>query len=167
MTIGMFVWRELSTRDPEGATRFYGEVFGWKVTSVPMGENYTYYLVHNGEKQVAGFAPKMGDDPSPDGWIGYVHVADVDAAAAAAKAHGATVLVPYMEIPNNMGALGVFMDPQGATIGVYQSGSPPPPAKKAPAKAAAKKAPAKPAAKKAPAKPAAKKAPAKKTGKKR
>ena len=27
---------------------FYGEVFGWKVTTVPMGENYTYYLVHNG-----------------------------------------------------------------------------------------------------------------------
>lgn len=120
MTIGMFVWRELSTRDPEAATRFYGEVFGWKVTTVPMGENYTYHLVYNGEKQIAGFAPKMGDDPSPEGWIGYVHVADVDAAAAAAKAHGATVVVPPSDIPD-VGRFSLLADPQGAMITAFKS----------------------------------------------
>lgn len=120
MTIGMFVWRELSTRDPEAATRFYGEVFGWKVTTVPMGENYTYYLAHNGEKQVAGFSPKMADDPSPEGWVGYVHVADVDAATAAAKAHGATVVVPPSDIPD-VGRFSLLADPQGAMITAFKS----------------------------------------------
>ncbi|MFO0627097.1 MAG: VOC family protein [Polyangiales bacterium] len=120
MTTGMFVWRELSTRDPEAATRFYGEVFGWKVTTVPMGENYTYYLVHNGENQVGGFSPKSPDDKSPDGWVGYVHVADVDAAAAAARAHGARELVPPSDIPN-VGRFSLFADPQGAMLTLFKS----------------------------------------------
>ncbi len=119
MTIGMFVWRELSTRDPEAATRFYGEVFGWKVTTVPMGEHYTYYLAHNGEKQVAGFSPKMPGDASPDGWVGYAHVADVDAAAAAARAHGAMELVAPSEIPD-VGRFSLFADPQGAMLTLFK-----------------------------------------------
>jgi predicted enzyme related to lactoylglutathione lyase len=115
----MFVWRELSTRDPEAATRFYGEVFGWKVTTVPMGESYTYYLAHNGEKQVAGFSPKMGDDPSPDGWVGYVQVESVDDAAAKARSLGAQELVAPSDIPD-VGRFALLADPQGAMITLFK-----------------------------------------------
>ena len=38
MTAGGFIWYELLTSDVEAATRFYGDVVGWKMTgrgSVP------------------------------------------------------------------------------------------------------------------------------------
>ncbi|MEZ4393158.1 MAG: VOC family protein [Polyangiales bacterium] len=119
---GRFVWRELSTRDPEAATRFYGEVFGWKITATPMGDSYTYYLVHNGEKQIAGFAPKMPGDTSPEAWIGYVDVADVDATTETAKTHGAKVLAGPMDIPN-VGRFSLLVDPQGGVITAFHSKS--------------------------------------------
>lgn len=117
---GKFVWRELSTRDPERATRFYSEVFGWKITTVPMGDAYTYYLVNNGEKQIAGFAPKMPDDQSPEGWVGYVSVESVDETAERAKSLGGKVFVEPADIPE-VGRFSVFSDPQGGVITAFRS----------------------------------------------
>ena len=61
------------------------------------------------------------------------------------------IIVPYQPIPN-MGAFGIFIDPDGAPLGLFEA------AAAAPAPAPAKKKPAAPAKKK----PAAKKAAAKK-----
>jgi hypothetical protein len=92
----------------------------------------------------------------------------VKSTIAKAAANGATIVVPHMEVPG-MGWLGVFLDPQGGAIGVWQAAAPPP-APKAEKKAAPAKKAAKPATKAAPAKKAAKpakKAPVKKAGKKK
>src|SRR3954449_9739003 len=35
-------WNELNTRDPEGAKRFYGAVFGWEADEHDMGDMGTY-----------------------------------------------------------------------------------------------------------------------------
>ena len=163
-----FVHVELSCGDLPGARKFYKAVFDWKFQDFPE-MNWVGLDVGQG---VGGGMSGNQSATDPTTWTAYVGVADVKETIAKAQKAGATIVVPFMEIPN-MGALGVFVDPQGATLGVWQSASPPPeaaPAKKAPAKKpAAKKAPAKKApAKKAPAKkpaakkPAAKKAPAKK-----
>src|SRR4051812_29903375 len=100
---------------------------------------------------------------APTGWTPYVQVDDVKATMAKATKAGATAMLPYQEI-GEMGAIGVFADPNGAVIGVWESKQAPPAPtaeKKTASKKAAKKAPAKQAA--APAKKsAAKKAPAKK-----
>ena len=48
-------------------------------------------------------------------WLGYVHVADVDATVAAAQRDGATLCVPPTAIPN-VGRFAMILDPQGAPV---------------------------------------------------
>lgn len=151
-----FVHLDLTTSDPAAAKKFYKSIFDWKFLEFPaMG--WTGIDVGGG---VGGGIGGKQDPSSPTAWTAYVDVADVKKTIAKAQKAGATIIVPFMEIPN-MGYLGVFVDPQGATIGVWQTVAPQPPP--APArKAAAKKPAAKPAAKKPAAKAAAKKPAAKK-----
>ena len=59
---GQFVWRELMTHDVEASTRFYSEVFGWKV-KVPK-EMPNYQEFYAGEKAVGGMmvmGPEMNE----------------------------------------------------------------------------------------------------------
>jgi predicted enzyme related to lactoylglutathione lyase len=163
-----FAHVELSTDDVKKAKKFYQSVFGWKLTDIPaMG--YTMIDVGGG---VGGGMQKKQMAEAPTAWLPYVQVEDLDATMAKAIKLGAKAQVEHQDI-GDMGAIGIFIDPAGAAIGLWQgkapAAAPPPPAKKAVAKkAAAKKAPAK----KAPAKSAkkaaapAKKAPAKKPAKK-
>lgn len=163
-----FVHLDLSTSDPVAAKKFYGAVFDWKFQDFPQ-MNWTGIDVGQG---VGGGLGPTQDPQQPTSWTAYVAVDDVKATVAKAAEHGATVVVPYMEVPG-MGWLGVFMDPQGGTIGVWQSANPqpsePPPVKKAAAKQPPAKQPAakKPAGKQAAAKPASKKPAAKKAAAKK
>lgn len=169
-----FAHIELTTSDLKAAQKFYSKIFAWKLNEMP-GMNYTMIDVGNGAGG-SGAGGGMQAKPMPEaptGWMPYVQVDDVKATVAKAAKAGATVMLPYQDI-GEMGAIGIFADPQGCAIGVWEAKAgavPPPPAadaKPANAKKAAKKAPAKKAAapaKKAPAKKAAapaKKAPAKK-----
>ena len=171
-----FAHIELSTDDVKKAKKFYQAVFAWKLTDMP-AMAYTMIDVGGG---VGGGMQKKPMPEAPTAWLPYVQVDDVKATMAKALKGGGTAVLPFQEI-GDMGAIGIFVDPAGAMLGLWESKAPPPAAapakKKAPAKkaaapakkASAKKAPA-PApapAKKAPAKkaapaPAAKKAPAKK-----
>jgi hypothetical protein len=174
-----FAHIELSTDDVKKAKKFYQAVFAWKLTDMPA---YTMIDVGGG---VGGGMQNKPMPEAPTAWLPYVQVDDVKATMAKALKGGGTAVLPFQEI-GEMGAIGIFVDPAGAMLGLWESKAPPaaptPAKKKAPAKKAAapakkapaKKAPAKKAAapapapaKKAPAKkaapaPAAKKAPAKK-----
>ena len=159
-----FAHIELTTDNLKAAQKFYGKVFAWKLNEMP-GMNYTMIDVGGG---TGGGMQSKPMPEAPTGWMPYVQVDDVKATIAKATKAGATTMLAYQEV-GEMGAIGVFADPNGAVIGVWEAkqGAPPPPpaAEKAPTpkkaaakpKAAAKKAPAKKAAP-----PAAKKAPAKK-----
>ena len=146
-----FVHLDLSTTDPTAAKKFYGSIFDWKFQDFPQ-MNWTGIDVGEG---VGGGLGGKQEPQAPSAWTAYVAVADVKKTIAKAAAAGATILMPYMEVPG-MGWLGVFLDPQGASIGVWQAANPPKQA------APAKKAAPAPAKKAAPAKTAAKKKPAKK-----
>jgi hypothetical protein len=131
------------------------------------GMNYTMIDVGNGQQGAGGGMQAKPMPEAPTGWMPYVQVDSVKATIAKAVKAGATAMLPFQEI-GEMGAIGIFSDPQGCAIGVWEAkaGAVPPPAaeEKAPAaKKAAKKAPAKAAvpAKKAAKASAAKKAPAK------
>jgi uncharacterized protein len=134
-----FVHLDLSTDDPGAAKKFYKSVFDWSFKDFPQMQ---WSGIDVG-KGVGGGIGKKQMPTQPTAWTAYVDVADVKKTIAKAKKAGATIVVPHMEVPN-MGYLGVFVDPQGATIGVWQA------MKKAaaPKKSAAKKrAPAKRSAK--------------------
>lgn len=139
-----FVHSELSVDDVAAAKKFYKSLFNWKLSDLgPAMGNYV--MIDVGSKTSGGgITPKMSPT-QPTGWLSYVEVDSVKATIAKAAKAGATIMVPYQEI-GGMGAIGVFVDPQGAALGVWEK------AKPAPVKAAAKK----PAAKKPAAKSKAK-----------
>ena len=128
-----FVHLDLSTTDPVASKKFYGAVFDWKFNDFPQ-MNWTGIDVGKG---VGGGLGKKQMPDQPSAWTAYVEVDDVKSTMAKAAKAGATVIVPYMDIPG-MGAFGIFIDPQGAALGVWQTAAKPA-AKKAGKKAAKKK----------------------------
>jgi predicted enzyme related to lactoylglutathione lyase len=146
-----FCHTELNTTDLGKAKKFYAKLFDWKLADLSMGGN-TYTMVDTGKPapgMTNGGMQKVPMAGMPSAWLTYVLVDDVKKTIAQAKKLGATIHVDGMDV--GMGILGIFTDPTGASLGVWQPKPQP--------KAAAKK----PAAKKAP----AKKAPAKKPARKK
>ena len=131
-----FAHVELSTDDVKKAKKFYSSVFAWKLNDLP-AMPYTMIDVSGG---VGGGLAKKRKSEEPTAWLPYVQVDDVKATMAKVVKAGGTSVVDYHDI-GDMGAIGVFVDPQGATLGVWATKTaaalePPP----APAKKAAKKA---------------------------
>ena len=135
-----FVHIELNTDDVAKAKKFYKALFDWKVADMP-GMNYA--MVDAGKGKTGGGMQKHPMPGSPNGWLAYVEVADIKKTLAKAEKAGGSVIHPYTEIGEGMGAIAILQDPSHAMLGLWQMA---PPKKKA-AKKAAKK-PAKKAAKK-------------------
>ncbi len=155
-----FAHVELNTDDPKRATKFYRALFDWKLKAMP-GMDYTMIDVGTG---TGGGMQKNPMPNAPASWLPYVTVDDVKKTLVKARKAGAKIALDYTEI-GEMGAIGVFVDPAGAALGVWQPGAGAASAA-ATTKKAARKAPAKKATKAA--KPAATKAkPKKKATKKR
>ena len=128
-----FVHCELTTADTAKATEFYSAMFDWKIANYP-GMNYLG--VNTGSKLSGGGIQKPQMPQQPTAWMPYVQVKDVKASLDKAASLGANIVVPFTPV-GDAGAIGVFVDPTGASLGVYE------PAQKPVAKKA------KPAAKKA------------------
>lgn len=109
-----FVHIELNTDDVTKAKKFYKGLFKWKLGA--MGPGYTGIDVGKG---TGGGMQKKPMPEAPTQWLPYVEVDDVKKTVAKARKLGATVYVDYMEI-GDMGAIGVFSDPTGASIGVWE-----------------------------------------------
>lgn len=112
-----FIWYELLTTDQEGAEAYYKAVVGWNMADAGQpGLRYT--ILSAGTRGMGGLmalpeeARKAGGKP---GWIGYVHVADTDAVAAAIEAAGGTIHRPPDDIPD-VGRFAVVADPGGAVF---------------------------------------------------
>jgi predicted enzyme related to lactoylglutathione lyase len=120
---------ELSTDDTGKAKDFYKKVFKWKLAAA---KGMPYTMIDTGSRQVGGGIQPKQMAEAPTAWLPYVEVDDVKKTLAKAEAAGARVVVPHMPI-GGMGAIGVFVDPTGAGLGVWER------AKKAAPKKAAKK----------------------------
>ena len=117
---GAWAMSALSTPDPEGAKRFYGDVFGW--TTSEFGPATMFHLPGfvGGEPQqpvsrdvVAVLVPGEQAVWSVDFWV-----PDVDAAAARAVDLGGTVLSPPADAM--VGRNTVIADPAGAVVSLSQ-----------------------------------------------
>jgi predicted enzyme related to lactoylglutathione lyase len=150
-----FVHIELESDDVAKSKKFYKKLFDWSLKDMPMGPGMVYTGIGVGKGTGGGM--QQSQSPGVNRWLPYVEVADVKKTIAKAKKGGAVILVEYQEIPG-MGALGVFTDPSGALLGIWE------PAKKSAKKDSKKKKDAKKteAKKSAPKKAAAAKKKAKK-----
>src|SRR5271166_4936778 len=118
---GRFAWYELVTTEMEAAKAFYTKVVGWTAldASVP-GRAYTLFAAGNvlvgGLMDLPEDTRKAGAKP---GWLGYVGVDDVDAAADRIKRLGGTVLVPPTEVPS-ISRFSICADPQTARLALLK-----------------------------------------------
>jgi predicted enzyme related to lactoylglutathione lyase len=113
-----FVHIELNTSDVTKAKAFYGKLFKWNLEDVPMDGGMTYTLIQVGEGTGGGLMkhPMPG---APSLWIPYVEVDDIAASTKEAKALGATLIRDVTEV-TGMGWLSIFIDPTGATLGLWK-----------------------------------------------
>ena len=118
---GRFVWYELTTTDMAAAKAFYTKVIGWG-TQDASTPSLAYTLFTAGKISASGLmglpksAKEMGATP---GWIGYVGVDDVNAAAGRIERLGGAVHVPPTDIPN-ISRFAVVADPQMATLALIK-----------------------------------------------
>jgi predicted enzyme related to lactoylglutathione lyase len=134
---GSLNFNGLNTRDPEGASAFYGSVFGWETLGLEGGAGmwrlpgYGDFLEQSNpglrermaemgapegfEDVVAALNP-IADDPAdaPPHWSVTFTVDDADATAERAAELGGQVLVPPFDAP--WVRMTVITDPQGATF---------------------------------------------------
>jgi hypothetical protein len=110
-----FVHIELNTDDVTKAKKFYKGLFKWKIG--PMGPGYLGIDV--GKGGTGGGMQKKHMPQAPTSWLPYVEVDDVKKTIAKAKKLGAQIMVDHMDI-GDMGAIGVFVDPTGAGLGVWE-----------------------------------------------
>jgi predicted enzyme related to lactoylglutathione lyase len=134
---GSLNFNNLNTRDPQGAKRFYGQVFGWETLALPGGfEMWTQpgygdflELSNPGLRErtvevgapagfvdvVASLNPIRDDQATtPPHWGVTFAVDDADATASKAAELGGQVVVPPFDAP--WVRTTVIADPQGATF---------------------------------------------------
>ncbi len=124
---GRFVWYDLMTPDPAAATGFYGGVVGWGTQpfEIPGMPAYTMWTRPDGGP-IGGVVELGGAEREkgiPPHWMGYVSVADVDAAATRVDKLGGRVMHEPCDIPT-VGRFTVIADPQGAVVALYTSLNP-------------------------------------------
>jgi predicted enzyme related to lactoylglutathione lyase len=117
--VGAFIWYELMTTDPDGAAAFYGPLVGWRIAGhagpQSAADGMDYRLIERSDGGHAGgvlkLTPQMAEGGARPCWLGYLHVADVDAAVAAIAADGGTLLMPPFDL--EVGRIAMVADPQG------------------------------------------------------
>jgi hypothetical protein len=92
-------------------------LFKWNLQIMP---NTPYTMIDVGtEDGVGGGMQTKAMPKAPTGWLPYVLVDDVKKTVTKARKMGARIMVPYQQLPG-MGAMGIFVDPTGGILGVWQ-----------------------------------------------
>ena len=119
-TPASFVWYELMTTDRAAAEAFYRAVVGWEIQACDGGMPYS--IANAGGRPAAGIMDLPEEARAagmPPAWVGYVGVADVDAAADEVREAGGAVHREPADIPG-IGRFAVVADPQGAVFAVIK-----------------------------------------------
>ena len=121
-TNGTFSWADLATTDVDGATGFYGRLFGWEPEDRTGGFG-TYTMLRLDGDAVAGLFGQPEDQRSsgaPSRWLCYVTVDEVDGAVARATDLGATVVNEAVDV-EDAGRMAVIADPTGARLALWEA----------------------------------------------
>jgi predicted enzyme related to lactoylglutathione lyase len=111
---------EIGGPDDGPLLRFYGELFGWRLTRVPGGVNYTLVDTQGG----AGVNGGIGKSGTGEPWASfYVEVDDLQAVLDKAESLGGKTVLPITEIPG-MVAFAMFDDPDGLLVGLVKGSEP-------------------------------------------
>lgn len=115
---------ELTTPDPGAAKAFYGELFGWSLADMPVGDNGETYVTATVEGDaVAGISGQMPELAGhPAFWGVYLAVDDVDATVAAVPTAGGKVDAEPFDVMD-LGRMAAIQDPTGARVNLWEARS--------------------------------------------
>lgn len=110
-------WIDIGTPDIDGATSFYGGLFGWQFQAGgPEVGGYGFFRLA-GRTTAGGM--QITPDQGPPSWTVYFQTPDADATAKAAEqAHG-KVLAEPMDVMDQ-GRMAVLADKAGVPFGIWQ-----------------------------------------------
>jgi uncharacterized protein len=118
---GSFCVADLSTPDQEAASRFYEQLFGWRIGKEDEKPGHNYYHLFNHDEFMGGILPPAFRDPgAPPYWQIYFQVSDCDVTASKAKTLGATLYMPPMAV-EDIGRMAVLADPQSAAFAIFEA----------------------------------------------
>jgi hypothetical protein len=119
---GTFCWPELGTTEPEGAKRFYGELFGWQTRELPMQGGGSYIMWQLQGKDIGAMYQLMSEQVAqgvPPHWMSYIAVDDLDPILSGVTRLGGKVHMGPYEI-GDAGRMAIIEDPQGAMVAFWQ-----------------------------------------------
>ena len=113
------IWYEVIGKDSEALSRFYGDLFDWKVDPAP--QNY-FMFTPEGDQPSGG----IGTDPSGgEGHVTfYVQSDDLQASLDKAESLGGKTIMPPTQ-PMEGTTIALFADPEGHVVGLVKPGPPP------------------------------------------
>lgn len=124
---GRVISQELATLDIEKSKAFYAGVFGWTFEEVEGTQRNYATISHNGQMIGGVFEFDQAEKQTSTGeWIPVFSVSDVDAAAAATKSSGGTVVVGPRDMPD-WGYAFLGRDPREAVFFALRSAEGDPP----------------------------------------
>jgi predicted enzyme related to lactoylglutathione lyase len=107
---------EFPASDPAAASKFYADLFGWKIQAVP---EFNYYMFEAEGGPGGGFTTLGGQmGYKPGELLVYVETDNIEASLAQVEALGGKTLTPRMEIPGQ-GWFAFFADPTGNRVALY------------------------------------------------
>ncbi|MGW7047602.1 VOC family protein [Streptomyces avermitilis] len=112
-------WLDIGTPDIDGATSFYGGLFGWQFQSAgPDAGGYGFFQL-SGKTAAGGMqtTPEQG----PPSWTVYFQSPDAEATAKAAEQAGGRALLPPMDVMGQ-GHMAILADQAGVPFGIWQPG---------------------------------------------
>ena len=119
---GKFAWADLFTANPQAATKFYCDLFGWTAYSIAQDERI-YTVFRNAGRPVAGLVTRPASKALRlSRWIGYIAVTDIAATLRQVVNSSGQVRAPARAFPQR-GTQAIIADNEGATVGVIQSTS--------------------------------------------
>ncbi|MEP2718319.1 VOC family protein [Pseudophaeobacter sp.] len=128
MTIGHFIWTDLSTFDMALARKTYAALFDWGFTK---DSDYDFASDHAGEgDQVAAVFPMpsfLVKINMPSFWMSYVHVEDLDDKVAKARAHEGVIIEIEPQDFGKGNRIALVRDPSGAGLTMVEGGGITPP----------------------------------------
>ncbi|MFI1968883.1 hydroxylase [Streptomyces cinnamoneus] len=117
---GAPTWLDLGSPDTQGASAFYGAVFGWQTDSAgPDAGGYGFFKKDG--RTIAGLGP-LTDEGASSAWTVYFGTTDADATAREVEKGGGTVRVEPFDVME-AGRMACFTDPGGAEFAVWQPGT--------------------------------------------
>jgi hypothetical protein len=110
---------EIPADDPDRASGFYQQVFGWQINKWDGPE--PYWLITTGDNNQPGINGGLMKRRHPDQpVVNTIDVLSVDDYVAKISQHGGEIVVPKMAVPG-VGWLAYFKDTEGNIFGIMQS----------------------------------------------